>query len=588
MPGIFTSVSPRSALGASLLCLAIFILWKVLVTSPPFSNVDNADQDKQGIWKPVLRPAPPENLVMGKESSEPIAGNAAAEKIPQQPLKPQPDPPAPQKSASSSAFKAIDLNGTIWRRFGRPFHYQSLSTLAIAFKAPPSTKKSLLLYGQVLNGVFHPAQRQYLAVCLDNDAITIFWSFSNGQRKTFQLKGSYNTDKWHALTVFVNGAEVTGKIQADIRNPSVLNSNPEGGDNTKGFPLDSGLYIGAVVDRLSVTAHPEINGQLELFNGQVHSPIVVNGAAIDLDDTARVDWGITDDTIGKYMSDVLKYDIKQPLPKLEAVDLHPTDPTMLKFPVVGAISDNHVTEMLDMPSSIAANMPERGILIYNLGLNAASHNTLNSLCNVTVRGFRKDVHPELVAALVGMRWKPFILHSVMQEFGGVLYADASIRFKQSINSLSLFSKSTGFIGFSPEGVNPVSAFTHDVTMNSLDVARADTAKQMLTIGGIQVWVDRYELRNTLMRQWLGCALSSTCMHPPGAVVYGCQFGIRWTGKFIGCHRFDQAAISVILWKMFHDNKGLAYHVADPLDLKYASIERGPTNHFPRCKRPPSG
>ena len=497
--------------------------------------------------------------------------------------------PRTETTSGTSLFQAVDLNGTIWRRFGKPFHSQTVSTLTIAFKAPPSTRKSLLLYGQLLSGVFHPQKRQYLAVCLGDDAVSIFWSLSTGKRRLIELKGKYNNNKWHALTILANGGEVSGSVRADIDNPSGMRENSAGSGGTSGpgsgFFFDSGLYIGAVVDRKSVTAYPEINSQLELFSGQIHSSIFINGAVVDLEDTAKVVWGITDDAIGKYMSDVLKYDLKQSLPKLEPVDLHPTDPTMLKFPVVGAISDNHVTEILDMPSSIVANMPERGILIYNLGLNAASQKTLNSLCNVTVRGFRKDVHPELVAALASMRWKPFILHSVMQEFGGVLYADASVRLKRSINSISYFSIGTGFIGFSTIGVSPVSAFTHDGTLNALGVARSDTAKEDLTIGGIQVWIDRYDLRNSLMRQWLGCALSSQCMDPPGAHVCCCKSGISQTGVFIGCHRYDQAAISVILMKMFHENKGPSYLVNYPEDLKYASIERTPTNHYARCKRP---
>ena len=208
-------------------------------------------------------------------------------------------------------------------------------TLTIAFKAPPSTSKSLLLYGQLLGGVFHPQKRQFLAVCLGDGAVSIFWSLSTAKRILIELKGKYNNNKWHALAILANGGEVSGSVRADIDNPSIMRENSAGSGCTSGpgsgFFFDSGLHIGAVVDCMSVTAYPKINGQLELFSGQIHSSIFINGAVVDLEDTAKVVLGITDDAIGKYMSDVLKYDLKQSLPKLEPVDLHPTDPTMLKF-----------------------------------------------------------------------------------------------------------------------------------------------------------------------------------------------------------------------------------------------------------------
>lgn len=591
---IMQGPSRRALLFGSVVILLSLFVWRLALTpAAPEEGVLVGRDDNWSGWKGVVKylqfPSASKKAEPTKTEQKLVLATAKPASAPSKPIAPAeskakaPAAPAaaPTKVENPTGFDVVNLNGTIWRRVGQPFHRLELKNLVFAFKAPATTKNVLLAYGQTLEGVFHPKNRQFFAITLNDKAAT-FWLMRRGDKavQKFEAAGGLNNDQWHAISVSFFSPSIS--VSKDIKKPPV---NPKADNSRPGFSFDSGLYIGAVVDRMSVTAYQEIHETFELFKGQLHSTVFVNGAAVNIDTSPEMNWGITDDEIGKYMSDVLKYNLAQPLTKIEAVDLKPTDPTMLNFPVVGAISDNHVNEMLDMPSSIVKNMPERGILIYDLGLNARSQQTLTALCNVTVRGFRRDVHPDFLKGLHGMRWKPLILHSVMQEFGGVLYADASIRFKKKINTIRYFSKGTGFIGFSPANVSPVSAFTHESTMNSLGMPRKDTAHQWLTIGGIQVWIDRRVVRETLMRQWLGCALSPKCMNPPGATPYGCNFGARYQGGFIGCHRYDQSAISVILQKMFHDDKGLDYLVNDPEDLEYASIERGPTTHYPRCQRP---
>jgi len=55
-------------------------------------------------------------------------------------------------------------------------------------------------------------------------------------------------------------------------------------------------------------------------------------------------------------------------------------------------------------------------------------------------------------------------------------------------------------------------------------------------------------RHDVLRWWLLCTLEADCMAPPGAT-RTCRFqptGDRWT-TYANCHRFDQAALNVLLW-----------------------------------------
>ena len=496
------------------------------------------------------------------------------------------------KYANSRHSQPKVCNGTFWYRSGKPRHTLFLKSFNLTFRAPSTTKEALLFYGQKMSGIFHPLQRQYLAAVLEHNSVRIYYRYSGqSHAKKFEVSGVFNTCKWHTLHIAALAGQVVATVQSYNDWKGDIDLKPSSDSLTKsvtsasstnqgGFEVDSGLYVAGVVDRKNTLAYQDIPENMELFHGQIHSTVIVNGLEISLDDRSAVDSGIVDEAIRHYLSDILRYDISQPLDvtfPARKTDLN--DPTMKQFPVVGGVSDNHVDEMRDMPSSIVAKMPERGILIYDLGLSAASIYEINTWCNVTVRSFRKDISADLVEAVFSMRWKPFILHSVMQEFGGVLYADASIRFKQSINNIPLLQEGPGFVGFGPLGTSPVGAFTHESTLKALGVARETVAKAEMVIGGIQIWLDVGSVRNVLMRQWMMCGFVKECMAPTGSAVHGCRFNETPTGRYIGCHRYDQSAISVIMLKAYHDPRAKAYLVNHPEDLNYASIERQPTKNF---------
>ena len=60
------------------------------------------------------------------------------------------------------------------------------------------------------------------------------------------------------------------------------------------------------------------------------------------------------------------------------------------------------------------------------------------------------------------------------------------------------------------------------------------------------------MKEKMIQPWAGCALLQECIAPAGATLFGCHGNgskhKNW--RYIGCHRFDQSALNVILTKEF--------------------------------------
>ena len=64
-----------------------------------------------------------------------------------------------------------------------------------------------------------------------------------------------------------------------------------------------------------------------------------------------------------------------------------------------------------------------------------------------------------------------------------------------------------------------------------------------------IWANTL-LKQHFLRYWVDCAIHPECISPQGAGLYGCDFSKENDGTFIGCHRFDQSALNMILIREF--------------------------------------
>ena len=96
--------------------------------------------------------------------------------------------------------------------------------------------------------------------------------------------------------------------------------------------------------------------------------------------------------------------------------------------VVTAFSDNHFEEAKDMIASMQICLPDKKIIVYDLGLSSKKKREVRKYCNVELRSFPFENYTQPhVKELNSYAWKPIIAKLVSQEYDVIMYGDASLR-----------------------------------------------------------------------------------------------------------------------------------------------------------------
>lgn len=221
-----------------------------------------------------------------------------------------------------------------------------------------------------------------------------------------------------------------------------------------------------------------------------------------------------------------------------------------RLTLVTAWSQNHFREGLGFIGTAQQYMPEKKIIVYDLGLNNKSLQEVKSMCNVEVRRFPFEKYPEHYKNLKKFAFKPTIINLVLHEFGVIYYGDASIRFLRSVKELIPDAlKHHGFLPhircFNPKiprGKPKGCKHDHTLTVKEvypiLEVSERVYYNAGFTApaisGGIMLIVNNSVLYTKIMIPWLECALNEACIAPEGAD--------------LGNHRFDQSALTLLFFK----------------------------------------
>ncbi|XP_065197659.1 uncharacterized protein LOC135829184 [Sycon ciliatum] len=320
------------------------------------------------------------------------------------------------------------------------------------------------------------------------------------------------------------------------------------------------------------------NAMIKPFKGAVYSQVWINRNAVDL--RTAVCGSIPEE----WRKQFSKIRLDQPIQvNRKSRNTNLTDETFQSFPVIGGVSGNHVREIEDMLSSVAVTMPKRGIIIYDIGMSNAKKIFLQSHCNVAVNRIRMDLFGDLVTHIRDYQWKALLVYSAFLKFDGVLFSDASIRYKHSLDELPLVRNGVGYIGMEVRDYSPAGAFTHDGMLEAFGVSRESVATSPTVIGGSHIWFKQGgDVASTVLTHLVACSMRKACIAPEGATLPNCNKTERLSGRYIGCHRFDQSAISVVTEKAFP--KGLSNEQCLIEALNFIHVRRRGTGMYPPCIR----
>ena len=271
-------------------------------------------------------------------------------------------------------------------------------------------------------------------------------------------------------------------------------------------------------------------------------------------------------------SSLVNYSVKSELPKL-VPGCTCADYFYCKLVIVSSISSNHFSEATDMILSVQRYMPNTRLIVYSLGLNDEETSLLKSYCNVELRVFEFNKYPRLQFNLRTFTWKPLVVQEVSQEYEVVLYFDSSVRLTNTIDEKvlnHLISTSPAFIAGPWWGNRcyksnaPIVSFTHDETLKYLFPVKSQDIvslrKELSVWGHLQagcwlMWLNS-NIKKKVLKNWVDCALREECMAPKQANIDGCTANLMFSGyvasdgKYIGCHRYDQSVLNLILYREF--------------------------------------
>ncbi|XP_072166136.1 uncharacterized protein [Diadema setosum] len=103
--------------------------------------------------------------------------------------------------------------------------------------------------------------------------------------------------------------------------------------------------------------------------------------------------------------------------------------------IVTAFSENHYAEAMGLIGTVQQTMPEKKLVVYDLGIEPESLVKVKQLCNTELRRFPFENYPPHVSNLHTYAWKVIIINITLHEFGAIFWGDASVRFKDSLRHL---------------------------------------------------------------------------------------------------------------------------------------------------------
>ena len=222
--------------------------------------------------------------------------------------------------------------------------------------------------------------------------------------------------------------------------------------------------------------------------------------------------------------------------------------------VFTAFSSNHFKEALDMIGSVQKYLPYTKIIIYDIGLSTEERTEVGKYCNVELRIFNFEKYPPHVKNLMNYAWRPFMLEELAQEYDVILYGDASLRMigyniTKALRSLLDFP----FLDVGA-GIKPIIALTHEKQIEYFNFPPSRQYMAQWKTVQATAW---FLLVNDLTREkiiapWVDCVAHEECVAPEGATKGDCDFKLleRKDGSYIGCHRFIQSALNIILVREF--------------------------------------
>lgn len=198
-------------------------------------------------------------------------------------------------------------------------------------------------------------------------------------------------------------------------------------------------------------------------------------------------------------------------------------------------------------------LPKQNILVYDLGIDATESQKMVKHCNKTrtcsLKVFPFDKFPTHVRYLDFKSYRPLAIQETLKENGAVIWLEPPEQFTTSkLNKVLAQAQEVGIAAWTIQ--EPASTLIYPrmfkyfkTKQENYYFLKAAKSNQLIIY-----YTDK--IRKDLMLPWVKCALTKECINPTGAQNFGCNYNLLPKFRYMGCHKYDMAALNIILGLMF--------------------------------------
>lgn len=190
------------------------------------------------------------------------------------------------------------------------------------------------------------------------------------------------------------------------------------------------------------------------------------------------------------------------------------------------------------------------VVFYDLGLSAAQLHTLEKYCDCSVIKFPFSLLPPVFANLPTCSWKTAIIKAHYGRSKFVVWMDASTRFRNG-NISSILAQADRWGLFISRNYNMLPAHVAKPMLDYFHVPACLLSPFYELAGGFLVFKQDALTEKIVLDPWLACTFSPDCLCPgPECLRLRGPCKSKSGERYSLCHRYDQAAIAVLLATLF--------------------------------------
>ncbi|CAH1736110.1 unnamed protein product [Aphis gossypii] len=222
--------------------------------------------------------------------------------------------------------------------------------------------------------------------------------------------------------------------------------------------------------------------------------------------------------------------------------------TTLPIVVTYVLDDEH-SQAIGLVMCVAKYLPDRAILVYNLGIPDYQLLLMQTFCNnntrCTIVDFDLSKFPSHVSRTHIKAYRPLVLQDALNRAGAVMFLDPNVRIiSPNVSKLFTLYSNKSIVGW--ETRMATTTLTHPKMFDYFRTPADNFFFLPLVLVNKLIVYNTLDMHQDIMLPWIQCALISECISPIGAQTKGCRYDKKPQYRYSSCHGYDVSAFNIVL------------------------------------------